>query len=390
MISEFSYLYEILSRSCERDHSDSIGACLVSKYTLGDLGYGNMNIKRGKEHIRDREGQTLIDYILSVIRRSIQDRKSRRIAFVLSGIMVFVTTYALILPAITLEKNQLEQVPGLQLEETAEVTAAQEPFANGEEAELSVDTSDDEDGVIEEEEEKPAGTVGEFQAFDRTYTGSGYQVHVSGDPDAGIPEGAELEVTEITSTGAAGDVNSLSEATDNSIMNAASSIVYENYLANTEKTLGWERGSASYARFFDIKIVDQNGEKVEIAAPVDVWIELGDKENNSETANNTQVVHFADGSKNGDVVEGVETAESESKKDNLALSFKAEGFSVYAIVEAPEPVHFDPYNLSSLSEIEENTAYQLYYGANNYFTSELNAASQGSLKVTSGFDNAAD
>ena len=34
--------------------------------------------------------------------------------------------------------------------------------------------------------------------------------------------------------------------------------------------LGWENGSASYLRLFDIKIVDESGEKVEIAADLSV------------------------------------------------------------------------------------------------------------------------
>ena len=132
-----------------------------------------------------------------------------------------------------------------------------------------------------------------------TADGKNYKVSVTYDSDAKVPEGAKLAVSEIE--------------TD--------SDAYKDYVSKSEEALGMDEGTAGYVRLFDIKIVDANGEKVEIAAPVDVKIELADKEKTEKT----QIVHFADGSNEGDVVKDVAV-------DDDMVSFSAEGFSVYAVV----------------------------------------------------------
>ncbi len=142
-----------------------------------------------------------------------------------------------------------------------------------------------------------------------TASGEAYEITVIYDRSAKIPSGAELEVSEILP--AEEEEEETSE--------------YADYVAKTEDALGWESGSASYIRLFDIKIVDKNGDKVEIAAPVDVTIELADKATGKEAEDNTQVVHFADGAKTGDVVNDVDV-------DGETVSFQADGFSVYAVV----------------------------------------------------------
>ena len=136
--------------------------------------------------------------------------------------------------------------------------------------------------------------------------GNNYTITVTYGEDAGVPEGAKLEVHEITS-----------QFSD-----------YGDYLSKTEAALGCEEDFVSYARFFDIKIVDANGDKVEITAPVDVRIELADKEGSEKSADNMQVVHFADEAESGEVVDGVDVIDGAA----CAVSFEASGFSVYGIV----------------------------------------------------------
>ena len=48
-------------------------------------------------------------------------RRWQRIVTVLAAIMTFATTYALILPAITVEKNRTEEVAGMYLERSADL-----------------------------------------------------------------------------------------------------------------------------------------------------------------------------------------------------------------------------------------------------------------------------
>ena len=140
-----------------------------------------------------------------------------------------------------------------------------------------------------------------------TSDGNEYKVRVTFGPETGIPENADLSVKELTE-----DSNA-----------------YESYVANTENALGKEEGSTGYIRLFDIKIVDKNDPKIKYqpaeGTSVDVKIELEDKDTDKETAKSTKVVHFADGSETGDVVD--------AKTKGQSVSFEAPGFSIYAIVD---------------------------------------------------------
>ena len=190
-------------------------------------------------------------------------------------------------------------------------------------------------------------------------SGETYRITVSYGPEAEIPDNAELEVSEITA-----DSDAVS----------AYGMSYEDFVSHTENALGMEAGSAGYIRLFDIKIVGPDGEKVEIAAPVDVKIELVDKDADGDF----QVVHFADGTENGDVVEDVIV-------DEESISFAAEGFSVYAIVDDALTIPTDETQLvQDLDELKDNfydsQGFILSYGGNNFFTNGLN--SKGCYKET--------
>ena len=174
-----------------------------------------------------------------------------------------------------------------------------------------------------------------------TADGETYRITVKYGPDAGVPEGARLEAGEILRREE--DVDS--EAEDGEKADAE----YDIYLEKTREALGLEAGPFKYARFFDIKIVDGNGEKVEITAPVDVRIELADKESAEEAEENTRVVHFADESDAGSVVDAV--------TDGQTVRFEADGFSAYAIVEGPEPIELGWSKVRSIDELNESGFY---------------------------------
>ena len=166
-----------------------------------------------------------------------------------------------------------------------------------------------------------------------TRDGRNYKITVTYGPEAEVPEGADLEVSEITS-----------EDPD-----------YNDYIEKTEKSLGWEPGSSSYSRLFDITIVDKNNEKVMIKAPVDVRIELDDKETDKDFAANTQVVHFEDGKSSPDVISNVEV-------DGKAVSFAADGFSAYAIVQGPEAGSAGWNKVQSIAELISMGSTGVYIG----------------------------
>ena len=179
--------------------------------------------------------------------------------------------------------------------------------------------------------------------------GKDYLISVNYGPDAQIPQDAELAVEEIT--------EGLS----------AHGKSYEEYVTSTENALGMEEGSSQYIRLFEISIL-KDGEKIQPAegSSVDVRIELADS--SSESLN---VVHFADGAEEGEKVQ----SSTENGENGSVVEFQADGFSVYSIVDAPEPVQNVStgwYEASSLDEIEELGNNGFYVSWSKYYlTGEL-------------------
>ena len=168
--------------------------------------------------------------------------------------------------------------------------------------------------------------------------GKTYQVTVTYGIDAGVPEGSELNVSEIVKEASSSDA-------------ASSDVSYDDYVSRAERALGFEEGSASHVRLFDIRIVDGNGEKVTIQAPVSVEIVLTGGDVVTAASPETQVVHFADDAEVPDVVRDVEIAEADQERESMALTFDASGFSVYAIVEAPEEKESGRQEVDSLAKV---------------------------------------
>ena len=199
-----------------------------------------------------------------------------------------------------------------------------------------------------------------------TATGETYVITVTCPDDSGIPKTADLAVSEITEDHPAQDRS------------------YAEYVSDAEAALGAEEGSAGYVRLFDIKIVDENDPEIRYQpAPgtsVDVKIELTDAE-----SSDLNVVHFADGSETGDVIENV-NAEDE------AILFSAEGFSVYAVVQLGDPAGPMLKTLAELdSAIAEGKSFRLSIfrdRTNQYFTASLNG--DGCYTVTTNSQNAAE
>ena len=129
--------------------------------------------------------------------------------------------------------------------------------------------------------------------------GKTYEVTVNYGKDAGIPAGAKLKVSEVTS--------------DNT--------KYDGYVEQAADTIARNVGDLGYVKLLDIEIVDGNENKVTLNAPVDVQIKLLDKEYADET---TQVIHF-EGAAETPVL-------MDSSVDEDVVSFSTDGFSIYAVV----------------------------------------------------------
>ena len=138
--------------------------------------------------------------------------------------------------------------------------------------------------------------------------GENCKITVTCGNESGIPENAQLKVEEILQA---------QESTDKATE-------YDKYSAKTKEALDLESEVYKYARFFDISIQDSNGKEIQPAkgSKVSVKIELNDSK-----SNDLSIVHF-----------GQKTEIMNSKVKKGTIDFETSGFSVYAIIDAPDPV----------------------------------------------------
>ncbi|MEX2784208.1 InlB B-repeat-containing protein [Streptococcus sp. H49] len=229
--------------------------------------------------------------------RSLQSRY-KKLAVAFAIIVVFVTTYALILPAITLDQNTASQEPGIEAAESNTQAAEDESPA----ADTETENQSKADGSSQDSAEDEADLI--TQPTSLQYSGNDYEITVNFDADAKLPIGVELKVEEIK------------EGSDS----------YAAHYEQTKKALDGD--DLSYARFFDISFVYQ-GKEVESSAAVEVQVKYPEglkKEKNSELL----AVHFADNSDKTDLL-AVESNEKDGKISEV--NFSADSFSVYGVVQ---------------------------------------------------------
>ena len=219
----------------------------------------------------------------------------------LASVCVFVTTYNLILPAISVDKNNVGNVSGLYLDDVDSTNDDQatpdEPISDGKTIQ---------EPKIHMQKTPNSNSEHSVNVYELSVVGDAYETVVTFDDKAGIPDGASLEVQEITHNQEAFDSDGGTK--------------YDEYIDSTSDTLGLNAGLISYARVFDISIV-KDGEKVEPQGrAIDVRFELQDAEEESEL----NVVNFSDGADKGRIVENF--------ADGNTIEFAADGSSVYVII----------------------------------------------------------
>ena len=272
----------------------------------------------------------LITWFNIIIKKRKELRRWQRIVTVLAAIITFATTYALILPAITVEKDRSGDVAGLYLEQSEDdlkeenalesagviIDAGQENVAAFEEGDIVTDAEIPEYDYVHEEdvsegfEEVDGEEITEALSVNTLeYYGSDYTVTLTYDELSGIPERADLTVSEID----------------------RDSEEYQNYLAETKKAMGLaeEETLPSFAaRFFDIKImVDDQEFTPESGVSVEITYEEPLAENPDTEVN---AVHFADEAAEAEVIEA---NTSEILEGGAAtVEFTAESFSVYGVI----------------------------------------------------------
>jgi LPXTG-motif cell wall-anchored protein len=140
-----------------------------------------------------------------------------------------------------------------------------------------------------------------------TADGETYTVTVSYTEEANLPADVSLKVEEITNTEE-----------------------YEGYKSQVEEEiLDSESKKVTAARFFDITLMDSEGNELHPEKSVTVVIETKDTWKENEEV---QVCHFDQEKDKPVVVESQEITNKTYKEDNLGVQFEAESFSVYGIV----------------------------------------------------------
>ncbi len=328
--------------------------------------------------------KTLQKLISKLLKIKQMPRTWRYTITALACVVIFTTTYALVLPAITVDKETAEEDPAIVLEEMSEEVTEKTAEAPAEEAEpdedeqteapeteaevqneaevqteaetgietVAAEETESVDDVSEEETTAPedAALVVETAETETSYT----------ETETEALESETIEETAETPsyTAAAGKLNykgddyeitvsydedanlpADAELSVKEIYDGGSDEMQAVYDAYYEKSLeAVQEKSAddvniTFARYFDISIM-YNGEELEPETDVDVKISY--KKNAPEVAeeNEVQVVHFEDDEDDAKTLteqkNDVEVKTSEEKLDQV--TFKTDGFSVYGIV----------------------------------------------------------
>ena len=171
--------------------------------------------------------------------------------------------------------------------------------------------------------------------------GNSYKITVSYDESAGIPAGSELAVEELDGE------------------------AFEDYLNRAAQLMN--ASDFSYARVFDISILDAAGEKIQPLAPVQVTAQLLDADP-EEDPEDFAVLHFEE----DESTEGSETEpeQLEAVTDGDTVSFSTDGFSAYAIVKGPVFEETEWTKIQSMEELIARGRTGLYISHKDgyYFT----------------------
>nr|WP_238139901.1 InlB B-repeat-containing protein [Streptococcus suis] len=247
-------------------------------------------------------------------------RKYKKLVNIIAFLVVFATTYALILPAITLDQEKAEQTAGIEVQETpvtTEISKLTEPMVTTQQTPIVGSSADEVQSPATEAVPDPAEQVSTESASKPqtdqeritepttiVHKTNDYEVTATFDASAQFPKDVEFNVRELDSQ----------------------SEEYRTHYEKTKEKLGVKK--LVYARFFDIHFSSQ-GQEVEPASPVRITIrnkELVQRPDDSKL----KIVHFEE----NDQIEVLEAETTENEQQISEISFDASHFSVYGDVLA--------------------------------------------------------
>jgi uncharacterized repeat protein (TIGR02543 family)/LPXTG-motif cell wall-anchored protein len=258
--------------------------------------------------------QKMSDYFIALRR---QARRHRVTVVSVMCVVVFATTYALILPAVTIDKNTASNEPGMSVE-------------------AATDAADSNAETISSDQQAAGSLISEPTTME--YKGEDYKVEAAVDADAQLPEGTTLKAQEVT------------EASDP-----------EAYASYSQKALEQAKEkdssvqSLSSARFFDISFVKADGSEMEPSADVAITLNYDDTQEVSD-ASKVSVVHIADdGAASAVDPEKVDVDAPDGKLSSV--EFKASSFSIYAIVDTGDTTKTKEYRRTYTFQNDDGSAY---------------------------------
>ena len=257
-------------------------------------------------------------------------KRYRTLILTLSAIVVFATTYLLILPALTLETEEANKQGGISLStESSEVetdasdaSAPDQTSQMQEKSDKSAKQSGEKQPDLKEKqnasaESAPSEKAPVYKAGELNFEGKKYDITASYEKKAGIPEGTELQVEEISK-----DQDLYDE-------------YYEKALKELKKDAGkYKVSGLSFARFYDIALMTE-GKEIEPKDTVNVTISY-DQGISAKESDHVHILHFTENKKTGKIESEI-LKESDIdvtiEKDKMTeASFDAESFSVYGVV----------------------------------------------------------
>lgn len=254
--------------------------------------------------------------------------EQRKLILALSCVVVFVTTYVLILPAFTLEKTEAAKQGGIDVP-GVEQAAAADPDGEAEAADEAnaAPASKAKEAKTEKAAKEPKQTKQNNGSSDITLQNDeseDYIVAVEGKDDV-LSEDMSVNVREIDRS-----TKKLKKEYDS---------LYSDALEAVQKEEGSEKPSTfAFAKFYDISLMDGDTE-TEPADAVDVKISFSEemqKELKVSDPERLHIVHFAVDKETGKTTPEVldpETTDITVEKNKVTeAAFTADSFSVFAVV----------------------------------------------------------
>ena len=209
--------------------------------------------------------------LLSKALRSIRKlNRFRTLIVTLSAIVVFVVSYLLVLPALTLDKNEVEKQGGIDIVSEDSEAVSQESAQE----ESKEPASTEKEKKTEQTQNTPTYKDGEL-----SYAGKSFDIEAAYKKDAKIPEGTELKVEEIVKK-------------DDQYQE-----YYKKALKAVQDNSDKNSGTLASVSFYDISLIS-NGKEIEPSDTVSVKISY-EEGLPVQSAEQVRVIHFTEDEKDG-------------------------------------------------------------------------------------------